>query len=48
MFIELHLLQNFAPSNLNRDDNNMPKDTMFGGVRRACVVAILEVRYPQE
>jgi CRISPR system Cascade subunit CasC len=35
MFIELHLLQNFAPSNLNRDDNNMPKDTVFGGVRRA-------------
>jgi CRISPR system Cascade subunit CasC len=37
MFIELHLLQNFAPSNLNRDDNNMPKDTPFGGVRRARV-----------
>jgi CRISPR system Cascade subunit CasC len=37
MFIELHLLQNFAPSNLNRDDNNMPKDTVFGGVRRARV-----------
>lgn len=35
MFIELHMLQNFAPSNLNRDDTNNPKDCMFGGVRRA-------------
>ncbi|HPL69831.1 MAG: type I-E CRISPR-associated protein Cas7/Cse4/CasC [Anaerolineaceae bacterium] len=35
MFIELHLLQNFAPSNLNRDDTNNPKDCIFGGVRRA-------------
>jgi len=37
MFIELHLIQNFAPSNLNRDDNNNPKDCEFGGVRRARV-----------
>lgn len=35
MFIELHLLQNFVPSNLNRDDSNNPKDCVFGGVRRA-------------
>lgn len=35
MFIELHLLQNFAPSCLNRDDTNSPKDCEFGGVRRA-------------
>jgi len=35
MFIELHILQNFAPSNLNRDDTNNPKDCEFGGVRRA-------------
>ena len=35
MFIELHMLQNFAPSNLNRDDTNNPKDCIFGGVRRA-------------
>jgi CRISPR system Cascade subunit CasC len=35
MFIEIHLLQNFAPSNLNRDDTGNPKDTEFGGVRRA-------------
>ncbi len=35
MFVELHLLQNFAPSNLNRDDTNAPKDCEFGGYRRA-------------
>ena len=35
MLIELHMLQNFAPSNLNRDDTNNPKDCDFGGVRRA-------------
>lgn len=35
MFIELHMIQNFAPSNLNRDDTNNPKDCEFGGVRRA-------------
>lgn len=35
MFIELHILQNFAPSNLNRDESNSPKDCTFGGVRRA-------------
>jgi CRISPR system Cascade subunit CasC len=35
MFVELHILQSFAPSNLNRDDTNNPKDCEFGGVRRA-------------
>lgn len=35
MIIELHLLQNFAPSNLNRDDTGSPKDCEFGGYRRA-------------
>ena len=35
MYIELHLIQNFAPANLNRDDTNNPKDCEFGGVRRA-------------
>ncbi|MEW6568788.1 MAG: type I-E CRISPR-associated protein Cas7/Cse4/CasC [Chloroflexota bacterium] len=35
MFLELHLIQSFAPSNLNRDDTGNPKDTEFGGVRRA-------------
>jgi len=32
--LEIHLLQNFAPSNLNRDDTGSPKDAYFGGVRR--------------
>src|SRR5215211_759064 len=35
MLLELHLLQNFAPSNLNRDDTGQPKDCEFGGYRRA-------------
>ncbi len=35
MKIELHVLQNFAPSNLNRDDTGAPKDCEFGGYRRA-------------
>jgi CRISPR system Cascade subunit CasC len=35
MNLELHLLQNFAPSCLNRDDTNSPKDCRFGGFRRA-------------
>ncbi|MBA3946028.1 MAG: type I-E CRISPR-associated protein Cas7/Cse4/CasC [Herpetosiphonaceae bacterium] len=35
MIIELHLLQNFAPSNLNRDDTGTPKNSEFGGYRRA-------------
>lgn len=35
MKIEVHLLQNFPPSCLNRDDTNTPKDCEFGGVRRA-------------
>jgi CRISPR system Cascade subunit CasC len=33
--IEVHALQNFAPSNLNRDDTGAPKDALFGGTRRA-------------
>jgi CRISPR system Cascade subunit CasC len=33
--IEAHVLQNFAPSNLNRDDMGAPKDALFGGSRRA-------------
>lgn len=35
MFVELHIIQNFAPSNLNRDDTGAPKDCQFGGYRRA-------------
>jgi len=35
MNIELHIIQNFAPSNLNRDDTGSPKSCDFGGYRRA-------------
>jgi len=35
MILELHIQQNFAPSNLNRDDTGSPKDCEFGGYRRA-------------
>ncbi len=35
MFVELHIIQNFGPSCLNRDDTNTPKDCQFGGFRRA-------------
>jgi len=35
MLLELHIIQNFAPSNLNRDDTGSPKSCDFGGYRRA-------------
>ncbi len=35
MLIEIHILQNHSPSNLNRDDTGSPKECTFGGVRRA-------------
>ena len=35
MLIEIHMLQNHAPSNLNRDDTGSPKQCIFGGVKRA-------------
>ena len=35
MLIEVHIIQNHAPSNLNRDDSGSPKTAMFGGYRRA-------------
>lgn len=35
MIIELHAVQTFGPSNLNRDDTGNPKENLFGGVRRA-------------
>jgi CRISPR system Cascade subunit CasC len=35
MFVEIHILQNFSPANLNRGDTGAPKDCTFGGYRRA-------------
>lgn len=34
MLIQFHLLQNYGPANLNRDDTGSPKDALFGGYRR--------------
>src|SRR5580704_11593007 len=34
MLIELHLLQSFPVSNLNRDDIGQPKTVRFGGYTR--------------
>jgi CRISPR system Cascade subunit CasC len=34
MLIQMHMLQSYAPANLNRDDTGAPKDTVFGGSRR--------------
>lgn len=35
MLLEIHALQSFAPSNLNRDESGAPKSCVFGGVPRA-------------
>lgn len=35
MLIELHIVQNHSPANLNRDDLGAPKTCVFGGVTRA-------------
>jgi CRISPR system Cascade subunit CasC len=35
MQLEIHILQSFPPANLNRDENGMPKSTVFGGRSRA-------------
>ncbi len=35
MLIEVHMIQNHAPSNLNRDESGSPKTAYFGGYRRA-------------
>ncbi len=35
MLIEIHMIQNYSPANLNRDDLGAPKTCIFGGVTRA-------------
>lgn len=35
MLIDLHMIQNHSPANLNRDDLGAPKTCLFGGVTRA-------------
>mgnify|MGYP001408448720 CR=1 FL=1 len=34
MLIQIHILQNYAPSNLNRDDSGSPKSAVFGNQPR--------------
>jgi CRISPR system Cascade subunit CasC len=34
MLVQIHLLQNYAPSNLNRDDTGSPKSAYFGDILR--------------
>jgi len=46
--IEIHALQNFAPSNLNRDDTGAPKDAFFGGTRRARISSQCSKRMVRE
>lgn len=46
--IEVHLIQNFAPSNLNRDDTGQPKSATFGGFRRARVSSQCSKRSTRE
>ncbi|MGI6357082.1 MAG: type I-E CRISPR-associated protein Cas7/Cse4/CasC [Bacillota bacterium] len=35
MLFEFHMIKNFPPTNLNRDDTGSPKSCFFGGVQRA-------------
>jgi len=35
MLIEIHMIQNHSPANLNRDDRGAPKTCIFGGAPRA-------------
>ena len=35
MLIEIHMLKNYPPVNLNRDDSGAPKSCFFGGVQRS-------------
>lgn len=34
MLFEIHMLKNYPPTNLNRDENGAPKTCLFGGVNR--------------
>jgi CRISPR system Cascade subunit CasC len=36
-YLDVHILQNVPPSNINRDDAGSPKTAYYGGVRRARV-----------
>ena len=34
MLYEIHMLKNYPPTNLNRDDSGAPKSCQFGGTNR--------------
>ena len=34
MLYEIHMLKNYPPTNLNRDETGAPKTCLFGGVTR--------------
>ncbi|WP_130866327.1 type I-E CRISPR-associated protein Cas7/Cse4/CasC [Acidipropionibacterium timonense] len=36
-YVDIHVIQNVPPSNINRDDTGSPKSALYGGVRRARV-----------
>jgi CRISPR system Cascade subunit CasC len=48
MKIEIHTLQSFPPANLNRDENGMPKSTIFGGYPRARISSQCQKRAVRE
>uniref|UniRef100_B8HWH9 CRISPR-associated protein, Cse4 family n=1 Tax=Cyanothece sp. (strain PCC 7425 / ATCC 29141) TaxID=395961 RepID=B8HWH9_CYAP4 len=48
MQLEIHILQSFPPANLNRDENGMPKSTVFGGYPRARISSQCQKRRTRE
>ena len=37
LYIDLHVIQTFPPSCVNRDDTGSPKTAIYGGVTRAII-----------
>ena len=34
LYVDVQILQDVPPSNINRDDSGTPKQAVYGGVRR--------------
>lgn len=34
LYLDIHILQDVPPSNINRDENGTPKHATYGGVER--------------
>ena len=47
MLIEIHMLKNYPPTNLNRDDLGSPKTCVFGGSNRSRKVRFLRILWVQ-